>query len=212
MSTGDDRSTDTVGSTPEAPPLPWRVKGNACLGVFTLARPMDLRGGVTALAARRLLVAVTRHHGGDVCYDSLTVGTLARRGRTVGFVQHHNGIDDPSIRSAFRKLLCIPAEPSTFTWSDTTVSVTSEGTSVDVSWHPRSRFSLPLPMHFPYFMWDDGRLGCVPVPGRATAGPITMCISHWPDHFPELARHDSSVALRLNFAMTVRPPHMLDSK
>ncbi|MFB7257927.1 hypothetical protein [Streptomyces nojiriensis] len=212
MSATEDPAAETADDFPAAPPLPWRLDGSARLGVFTLAQPMEAPSTVTAVAARRLLVFANSYRGGDVSYDALGVATLARHRHRVAVVPRHLWVDDPSIRRAGREQASTPSDPGSFAWSDSSARIASGQASVELSWHVRTRLALPMPMTFTYFVWDDGRLGCIPIPGRATGSPITMRINHWPDHFPELAAYESSLALRLNFAMTVRPQRLIDSK
>ncbi|MFD9791592.1 hypothetical protein ACFWXK_11655 [Streptomyces sp. NPDC059070] len=204
----DDSQAHEAG-LPLPPPLPWRLPGIAHAGVFTLARPLDVPGGLHALAPRKLMVFVNRYRGGDASYEVLGLASLVRRKGRVALVLRQVWVDEPGVRHVGRAQGLTPSDPGVFTWEDSGLSVSSEKATAALSWRDRARLALPTPITFTYFVSDGDRLGLVKAPGRATARPISLRLDEWPGHFPELTSHQASFALRLDFTLTVRPPRMI---
>lgn len=203
----NDRTQDA--DVPLPPPLPWRLPGIARVGVFTLARPLDVPDGLHAVAPRKLMVFVNRYRGGDASYEVLGLASLVRRKARVALVLHQVWVDEPGVRHVGRTQGLTPSDAGGFSWAESGLSVSSGESSAALSWRDRVRLALPVPITFTYFVSDGDRLGLVTAPGRATARPITMRINGWPGHFPELTGYEASFALHLDFRLTVRPPRMI---
>lgn len=109
------------------PPPPWEMIGQLWMGYYKASAPVALPVGLTHLLnPDSLIVTLIRYEQGTLCYDELIFGTLIRAGAKIGIYVDSIWVDSlPSVWGG-RRIWGLPKNMATFTWQDSTVSVSDD--------------------------------------------------------------------------------------
>lgn len=199
---------------PEVPfaPAPWRMRGEAWVGVFTADRELPLPAPWRPLlSARTVAVVVIRYREGTLQYDELIAGPLVRHGLRTGLLVERIWVDNATSLWGGRRIWGMPKQLARFVWDAKRVQVEDAVGPIARLSLGRTRLRAPLPLAP---LLGIGRLAnaWVLMPGRARgwAGPGSMRVEAWSDRFPyrlEGAATASIHASPLTFLFP--PPHHL---
>lgn len=193
-------------STRAYPPPPWRLSGQAWLGLFpadaTVPLPPDLQ---PLLSPRWLILLLVRYQSGTLRYDEFAVGALVRLGRWPGVWVDRMWVTDEVACRGGREIWGLPKDLARITWAGPSVLVTDrDGEIATLRLENRPLRLPPVPVPVLWFGEFAGHRGFTVA--RFQGWPVwgSFRIETWTDRLPYRPASQPllSIAARL-FRLTV---------
>ena len=198
---------DTLAAT--YPAAPWRLWGEAWVGLWRVECPASLPSGLTPLLGRRwLVVALARYRGGTLRYHEVLVGRLARQGVRPGLLVEGIWVDHPASRAGGREIWGLPKEMAAFDWRGDTVRVTTTDGPLVTLRVGRPELRLPwLPLLAPAFGRRDGNWLYLVGRPWARLGRGGFWVVEWSERLPARPAGQPMLSLAAwPLRLTVPPP------
>lgn len=109
------------------PAAPWQMRGQLWMGFFKTDTRLPLSADLKHLYdSRSLVVTLVRYLEGTLHYDELVVGTLARRGLSMGIYIDYIWVDSLASLWGGRRIWGLPKNMAQFAWETNTVRITDD--------------------------------------------------------------------------------------
>jgi hypothetical protein len=177
---------DAVPETPH-PPAPWRMKGEAWVGLFQADRPVPRpEPWAPLLGERTVAVALVRYREGTLAYDELIAGPLVRHGLRWGLWVAHIWVDSAASVWGGRRIWGLPKQLARFTWdSDRVLVEDAEGTVAALGMASPRLLRAPLPRApCPGIGRFPGEWALLHARASGRVAPGQLRVDSWGWHFP----------------------------
>lgn len=189
------------------PPAPWQMTGQIWAAVAATGHDVRVPGDLTLLMRHRIMLMLVNYTSGTLRYHEAAVGALVRRGWRIGVLVQRVWVDDLSSLWGGRRLWGIPKELADFTWTDSAMSVKSDGEEfLAVEFGAFKQRLPPITLSVVGFGELDGRRTSLRARIRGSFATTTVRITHWSDFLPALSGNTDLRAGTVQDCLLTFPP------